>query len=144
MRVWYQLITACVFHYIKLAHQWALLLHSTSRASTAHPWWVLLSMDNNCSLFAGQLIYHKRRCPKVLVPNTRTMWAKLQSASSSFIHPHYNNHTIRPIAQPESGQPSQNCISRVGSPKLQKGYLARPVYLFWLPRSWDISLHPSV
>lgn len=94
---------------IELAHHCALLLHSSSRAGTPlTPRWVLLSTDNNCSLFAGQLIYHKRRCPKVLVPTTRTMWAKLQSASSSSIHPHYNKHAVTPIAPTQSGRTSQN------------------------------------
>ncbi|KAM7398987.1 hypothetical protein PAMP_018284 [Pampus punctatissimus] len=82
------------------------------------------------SLFAGQLIYHKRRCPKVLVPTTRTMWAKLQSASSSSIHPHYNKHAVTPIAQPESGQTSQNRISRVGSPKSLKQCVASQAWRY--------------
>lgn len=110
-----------VLQNLELAHPCALLLHSTSRASTAHPWWVLLSMDNNCSLFAGQLIYHKRRCPKVLVPTTRTMGAELQSASSSSIHSHYNKNAVTSIAQPESGQPSQNLFFKGWVTLITKG-----------------------
>ena len=46
-------------------HRASLLLHGSSRAGTRlNPRRVLLSTDNNCSLFAGQLIYHKRWCPQ--------------------------------------------------------------------------------
>lgn len=67
---------------------------------TAALWPPILTCGGNCNLFAAKVICHKLWSPEVLVPATRTLWATIQSVTSSsfssFKHPvrHSHNHFL--------------------------------------------------